>query len=104
MEFASRILPILPLNDKYIHIGGTRYPDDKWKWVNGEPWDYTKWDPREPSSVAGEDYLAIFHLHALVEWKESGWNDIQYYEDGYCICEKPALNNFMELTAPCLSD
>ncbi len=43
-----------------------------WVWANGEPWDYTNWNPGEPSNTGGnENYLAI----SGGSYWQGRWND-----------------------------
>ena len=74
------------INDKRLWIGGYRDTSgakDEWKWVTGEPWDYTNWLEGEPngSGVNGEDKAAV--------WPKT-WNDMTNNnlgeQTGY-ICE-----------------
>jgi hypothetical protein len=60
-----------------------------WKWVTGEPFDYTNWGLGEPNNNApgpdpdlGEDYLT-FHGEGAYDPPQPGvWNDWQYETDG----------------------
>ena len=51
-----------------------------WKWVTGEDFVYSNWDPGEPNNEYNEDYALI---------KTSGfWNDGHLErEDWFFICE-----------------
>ncbi len=45
-------------------IGGFQPPESSeptgdWRWVTGEPWEFTNWNRTEPNDSAGEDCLAI---------------------------------------------
>jgi len=53
-------------------LGGTDEGDEgNWRWVTGEPWDYTNWNMHEPNNVGGiEHYLMYFDTTTF------GWNDI----------------------------
>ena len=50
-------------------------PDQNWKWVTGESWDYTHWDPREPNDAphtGGTEY----YLELEIDPPYPGfWND-----------------------------
>lgn len=47
-----------------------------WKWVTGEPFEYTNWDSNEPSySGRLERYGMYFYKHVET------WNDAHFYED-----------------------
>ncbi|KAL4232308.1 C-type lectin domain 4 [Mactra antiquata] len=99
MEFALSVLDTLPRNDTYLHIGG-KYENGAWTWTNGEPWDYTKWHPLEPSS-SSENFLAIFFRHAIILWGKYDWNDISGTALGYCFCEKSTVWNDVLLPPSC---
>lgn len=44
-------------------------PAGGWRWVTGEPWNYTAWAPGEPSNYANlENYLNFYTA-------DGGWND-----------------------------
>jgi hypothetical protein len=84
---------LIPKNDLFwTTIGGGNfgpwlggYQDDKsdeptgnWKWVTGEPWNYTNWSPLEPNNGGGlEDYLGFFHYEEGGNTLHPGdtWND-----------------------------
>ena len=50
-------------------------PDSGWRWITGEPWDFTNWHAGEPNNLplpgttGGEDYLTLFAAYK--------WNDLQ---------------------------
>jgi len=50
-------------------------PSGGWRWVTGEPWQYTAWYPGEPNEnqQVGENYL---------DTDGYGWNDTDLYTDG----------------------
>ena len=43
--------------------------DDSWKWVTGEPLDFTNWLPGEPNNLPGEDFAM------MITGDIQGWND-----------------------------
>jgi hypothetical protein len=43
-------------------------PDRGWRWVTGEPWDYTAWNPGEPNNT-GTSFDAV-HLEILGQWND----------------------------------
>ena len=43
-------------------------PDRGWRWVTGEPWDYTAWNPGEPNNT-GTSFDAV-HLEISGEWND----------------------------------
>ena len=70
-------------------IGATDYKTaGKWRWMNGDKWDYTNWNSGEPNNGlgSGEDYVLINKIH---DWR---WTDAFGGYDGYSakapfICE-----------------
>lgn len=50
-------------------LGGYEVGYDNWKWITGEPWNYTNWKRGQPDHSFGdtENYLGI--------WEGNGWND-----------------------------
>ena len=64
-----------------------------WRWVTGEPFDYTNWDGGEPNDCGGpgcptEDYLTFaYHDGPVPEW-----NDVPGGEPGFvCESSEPVL-------------
>lgn len=54
-------------------------PAGGWRWVTGEPWDYTDWYPGEPTNSNGtEHYLGFFGI-------AGHWNDGANGQGGYVI-------------------
>jgi len=50
---------------------GSCEPACGWRWVNGEPWDWTNWIPGEPNDGCWTNEMAVaFNL------RSSGWNDM----------------------------
>ena len=47
-------------------FGGSK---NDWCWVTGEEWDYSNWEPGEPSNSRGTEWYAHF-------WKKMQWNDV----------------------------
>ena len=48
-------------------------PDGGWRWITGEPWDYTYWAGGEPNnSNGGEDFVS---MHSYVYPDGIPWND-----------------------------
>ena len=41
--------------------------EGEWRWVTGEPLDYTNWNSEEPNNVRGGEDVAA--------WNKGGWND-----------------------------
>lgn len=74
-------------------IGGlqdeaTGEPDLAWRWVTGEPWNFTAWYPGEPNDVSGgEDRLMIF----AGQWTDLGC-------PGQCDYRLPSIIEFSDAT------
>ena len=52
-------------------------PAGGWKWITGEPWNYTNWCPvsGEPNNVGGSEEWANFHGDfATGVWCDISWN------------------------------
>ena len=97
------------LQKKHYWIGGTdRDNVGEWKWVTGEPFTYTNWDPGngddhdpQPNNLAGQDYIELQTIsntgNNYMTWNDmfdSGDNgsnpgDPWYYAQAYFgyICE-----------------
>ncbi|MBX3359410.1 MAG: hypothetical protein KF745_13405 [Phycisphaeraceae bacterium] len=90
LQFFLDNLPDLgdAMNENYW-LGGYRArdgvsPADGWRWITGEPWEFTNWDVGEPNDLRGnEDYLQF--------WTDGGvlgrWNDtpISSIEPGFVV-------------------
>lgn len=51
---------------------GSPEPAGNWRWVTGEPWSYSNWNPGEPNNAGGnEDWLEYWFSGTL-----GGWNDV----------------------------
>jgi hypothetical protein len=65
----------VPTNSKVAWLGASdEVNEGAWRWVTGEPWEYTRWSAGEPSQPSGggnEDFL--------ITWTDlgdgAGWND-----------------------------
>ena len=60
-----------------------------WKWVTGEPVEYTNWNPGEPSySSLTERYGMYFYKHEKGTWNDSHFYEATEFEPGCSyICE-----------------
>jgi hypothetical protein len=58
-------------------LGGFCEKDRVWKWVNGEPWNYTNWAPGEPNNYQkkNEDKVAMLRFHLDKKISGGPWND-----------------------------
>ena len=46
--------------DNYFYIGGSdAVIEGQWKWVTGEPWNFTAWGSNEPDSYSSYDYIRL---------------------------------------------
>ncbi len=56
--------------------GRDSWVEGTWRWITGEPWDYTNWYPGEPNaSQPDEDYLLAQHI------LDGRWVDV--FDDNY---------------------
>ncbi len=51
-----------------------------WRWVDGEPWDYTHWRTGEPNGSADENCLTA-------DWGAEAWNDLECDATFPYVCE-----------------
>ncbi len=62
-------------------------PSGGWRWITGEPWDYTHWASPEPNNfVSDEDFLEIDIAAASPD--DFGWSDQSDFEStnsGYYV-------------------
>jgi hypothetical protein len=64
-----------------VWIGATDEAiDDDWRWVTGEPFDYTHWRSGEPNGEASANCL-------LANWQNVGWNDEDCATVWAYVCE-----------------
>lgn len=57
----------------YQDTGAQDYqePGGGWRWVTGEPWSFTDWQPGEPNEVeTGENFLQIYPLGGVFRWND----------------------------------
>lgn len=69
-------------------LGGTNL-DGEWRWITGEPFDYTNWDPGEPNNATGDEHYLQIWSPDYDPAKAGTWNDnalVSRHVDGY-ICE-----------------
>jgi hypothetical protein len=71
-------------------LGATdRELEGTWKWLTGENWTYSNWNPNEPNNSGNEDGLHFY--------SNGKWNDIPLTNDYPYILEKPV---FTEISDP----
>ena len=81
---------------------GSPEPDGGWRWVTGEPFDYTHWGPGQPDQNGGEDENAI-ELKGLdsafpYEWHDqAGDTDFFPYVVEYSFVFNPENGHYYEL-------
>ena len=55
---------------------GSPEPDGNWRWVTGEPWTYSNWDPGEPSNADGLENALSFVARSE-DQRTDKWNDVR---------------------------
>ncbi|XP_078393937.1 CD209 antigen-like protein C isoform X3 [Cetorhinus maximus] len=60
-----------------------RESEGNWKWVDGTPVSFTRWEQGEPNNAAGNENCAII--------RSADWNDVSCSDQFPFICEKKAL-------------
>lgn len=75
----------------YQDLGASDYsePDGGWRWVTGEPWDYTEWLILEPSNTGGTEHF----LFTCCSNHYSGWNDGNGVVCGFIVEWSADCNN-----------
>jgi hypothetical protein len=54
----------------------TPVPSENWRWVSGEPWNYTNWMRGEPNDTGQEAYLLFFSYRPYTGSDRAAvWND-----------------------------
>jgi alpha-tubulin suppressor-like RCC1 family protein len=69
---------------------GTSEPNGGWRWVTGEPWSYTNWNPGEPNDFSGEDRLM---MGLGGSWNDSGCPGACYFRQGFFVEVADAVLN-----------
>ncbi|XP_029115713.1 ladderlectin-like [Scleropages formosus] len=84
-RFVQNVTRRLGNNFPLAWIGGTDAPQEgKWIWVDGTPFDFTKWTPGEPNNRGGENCLEMnFGDQKL-------WNDISCKKYNPSVCARQA--------------
>ena len=67
-----------------VYIGGYRYTNantntgtaSEWRWITGDQWSYTNWNPGEPNGGASEPRLEMWLRESGDAWNGK-WNDSQ---------------------------
>jgi hypothetical protein len=61
-------------DERYLSLGATDEGEEGvWVWVNGAPFEYTKWYPDQPNNYAGEEhYLATYDYGDWVDVAAEG--------------------------------
>ena len=86
-EENSIIHQLIQSSENNFLIGGTdKDSEGEWKWITGEPFNYTNWNEKQPDNYEDEDYLMMY--------SNGKWNDCHETLKGF-ICEYepiPSLN------------
>ena len=64
-----------------------------WKWVTGEPFDYSNWHAKEPNSGTAENYLSYYSSYT-----DGKWCDIQ--SQNSFVCEWDNIEEMVDKDAP----
>lgn len=87
-EENSIIHQLIQSSENNFLIGGTdKDSEGEWKWITGEPFNYTNWNETQPDNYEDEDYLMMYNSNGK-------WNDCHETLKGF-ICEyesTPSLN------------
>lgn len=62
-----------------LQLPGGVEPADRWTWINGDPWTYTRWLSGEPNdnSGIGEDRIQLYQRElGPINSSTIGWNDL----------------------------
>ncbi|MDF7808818.1 lectin-like protein [Pontiellaceae bacterium B12219] len=65
----SKLLPTAKLFNPWI--GASEVRDGVWQWVNGETFDYTRWDKDEPNNYKGPESYIQF-INKSLKWNDAG--------------------------------
>lgn len=77
------VISILPDNSKGVYWIGASLVGDRWTWVTGESFEYSKWGPEEPNNEnAMEAYVEIY-AQAYRKKVKGDWNDASNEGAGY---------------------
>jgi len=100
-DFIYNNLGVTP-NDYWLGAfqpDGSQEPDGDWQWVTGEPWDYTNWDPGEPTNDYEGGYGDLhpwgYPEDALQFHYNDKWNDVthDFLIGGYVVEYEPTPTN-----------
>jgi tRNA A-37 threonylcarbamoyl transferase component Bud32 len=79
---------------------GSAEPDGNWRWITGEPWNYTHWSSGQPDNYRGqEECLVIVGDFVQLGWwnDRSGLADLQTGPTGGFLVEYPVAEGSREL-------
>ena len=65
-----------------------------WLWIDDTPFDFTNWDPEEPSD---ETHL---NEQCIEMWTNGLWNDANCASLKPFICQKPSSHSFCAVPGP----
>ena len=81
---------------------GYREPDGGWRWVTGEPWEFTSWSAGLPNNAGAQDYL---HLYSgTVGQVGALWDDVEENFIYPPIGGPLVVSSIVEWDADCNSD
>ena len=73
------------LHSQHLWIGGSdKEKEGVWKWSDGSPWKFTKWNRGQPTSVSEENCLQYYggRTNAI------RWSDRPCSEEGNFVCSQ----------------
>ncbi|MFZ9916334.1 MAG: dockerin type I domain-containing protein, partial [Phycisphaerales bacterium] len=91
------------LSPSYAEPGGA------WRWITGEPFEFTAWFSIEPNNGngAGEDYLAFREFDCNARWNDTGNNpspNHTYIIEWSADCNNDGIVDFGQIRAGELDD
>lgn len=65
--------------------------EGRWKWVNGEPLEYSSWESGEPNGGRGENYVNMGHVNP------TKWNDVNTWARHPFVVEFNSIKDVKEI-------
>lgn len=65
--------------------------EGQWKWVNGEPFDFSAWEKGEPNGGRGENYVNMGHVNP------TKWNDASTWARHPFVVEFNSAKDFKDI-------
>ena len=69
--------------------------EGRWKWVNGEPFEYSSWESGEPNGGRGENYVNMGHVNP------TKWNDANTWARHPFVVEFNSVKDVKDLPSKC---